>query len=72
METDSIKALTSQMLTEREVIIYMLVESGMSTRDIAARLDVSHENIRTTHKNAEAKIKRFGEAGLFSTSVKAK
>lgn len=70
METDSIKALTSQMLTEREVIIYQLVESGMSSRDVADRIGVSHESVRTTHKNAADKIKRFGEAGLFSTTVK--
>lgn len=57
------------MLTEREVIIYQLIESGMTTRDLAERIGVSHENIRTVHKNATEKIKRFGEAGLFSTAI---
>lgn len=70
METDSIKALTNIMLTEREVIIYQLIESGMTTRDVAERIGVSHESVRTTHKNAADKIKRFGEAGLFATEMK--
>lgn len=70
MKTDSIKALTSKMLTEREVIIYQLIESGMTTRDVAERIGVSHESVRTTHKDAAAKIKQFGEAGLFETNIK--
>lgn len=69
METDAIKALTKHQLTEREVIIYQLVQSGMTTRDVAERIGVSHESVRTTHKNAEAKIKRLGEAGLLSTNI---
>lgn len=66
---DTIKALLSQMLTEREAIIYMLVESGMTTRDLAERLSVSHGTISLTHKNAQEKITLFGELGLYSTEL---
>jgi DNA-binding CsgD family transcriptional regulator len=67
---DNIKQLLSNMLTERELIIFLLVESNMSTRDLAGRLGVSHENIRTTHKNAKAKMEKFADAGFFSTDIK--
>lgn len=67
---DTIKALTSPTLTEREVIIYLLIESGMTSRDLANRLGISHESVRGTHKDAKAKIDKLSEAGMYSSDIK--
>lgn len=59
------------MLTEREVIIYKLVEStGADYRTIADWLDLSHENVRKTYARAKQKLEKFGEMGMFSTTIK--
>lgn len=68
---DTIKKLTDPMLTEREIIIFMLVENtGQDYRTIGNWLNLSHENIRKTYERAKDKINKFGEMGLFSTAVK--
>jgi DNA-directed RNA polymerase specialized sigma24 family protein len=67
---DNIKQLMSNMLTEREIMIFMLIESGMSYRDLADRILVSHENVRNTYDRAKAKMSKFGDAGFFSTDIK--
>lgn len=69
---DNIKLLMSNMLTEREIMIFMLISSGMSQRDLATRLQLSHENVRKTYKDAQSKIDRFAEAGFFSSPVDKK
>lgn len=67
---DNIKKLTSTMLTEREIIIYLLVDSGLSYRDLGKRLGLSYENIRNTYESSKEKMDKFAEAGFFSTAVK--
>lgn len=68
---DTIKKLTDPMLTEREVIIFMLVENtGQDYRTIGSWLNLSHENIRKTYERAKVKMNTFGEMGLFSTTIK--
>jgi DNA-binding NarL/FixJ family response regulator len=67
---DNIKQLMSNMLTEREIMIFMLIESGMSYRDLAERIMVSHENVRNTYDRAKEKMNKFAEAGFFSTDIK--
>lgn len=66
---DNIKLLMSNMLTEREIMIFMLITSGMSQRDLATRLQLSHENVRKTYQGAKVKIDKFAEAGFFSSPV---
>ena len=72
-DVDTIKKLTDPMLTEREVIIFMLVENtGQDYRTIGAWLNLSHENIRKTYERAKTKMDVFANAGMFSTEVKPK
>jgi DNA-binding CsgD family transcriptional regulator len=68
--SDVISSLTAIQPTEREVIVYLLVEDGsISNRRLGEILGVSHENIRTTHLKAKKKIERLGEAGLLQTEL---
>lgn len=64
--------IMSTQLSEKEYIVYMLVESGMTLRDTAKRLGVSYQNIADLHKSAKAKIEKFGELGLFTTPIEKK
>jgi DNA-binding CsgD family transcriptional regulator len=69
--TDIIGSLTAIQPTEREVIIYLIVEDGsISNRTLGDILGVSHETIRTTHLKAKKKIERLGAAGLLQTDLK--
>ena len=61
---DKQRSVLYKMLTDRELIVYLLIESGMTTRDLAERLGVSHETIRSLHKDAKAKMEMFKEAGI--------
>ena len=61
---DKLRSVIAKMLTDRELIVYLLVESGMTTRDLAERLGVSHETIRSLHKDAKAKMELYREAGI--------
>lgn len=68
---DTIKQLTAPMLTEREVIIFMLVQNtGQDYRTIGNWLNLSHENIRKTYERAKVKMDKFAEQGYFSTAIK--
>lgn len=67
---DQISVLTKSQLTEREVIIFLLVESGMSYRDLAKRLLTNHSNILRTYETAKDKMNKLAEAGMLSTAVK--
>lgn len=61
---DNINRYTSAMLTEREIMTYMLIKSPMTLRDLGNRLGISYESIRETYKSAEEKMKKLTEAGL--------
>lgn len=67
---DNIKAIIAQQLTERELIFYLLIESGMSQRDLADRLGMSHTNVGRTYDIASSKMKRQANAGFFQSEVK--
>lgn len=69
---DQITLLLKSQLTEREIIILLLVESGMGHRDLARRLGVSHYYIGITFTAAKAKMDKLAKAGLFSTAVEQK
>lgn len=66
---DSIKKLMGNMLTEREIIIFLLVDSGMSYRDLGSRLGISYGTIKNTYEDAKVKIDKFAQAGFFSSPV---
>jgi DNA-binding CsgD family transcriptional regulator len=61
---DKLRSVMAKMLTDREIIVYLLVESGMTTRDLAERLGVSHETIRSLHKDAKAKLELYKKTGI--------
>jgi DNA-binding CsgD family transcriptional regulator len=67
---DHIKLLTDHQLSEREIIIFLLVKSGLGYRDIGKRLLIDHTQIARIYHKAEGKISRFSEAGFYSTPVK--
>jgi transcriptional regulator len=67
---DPINKIISTQLSEREVIIYMLVQSGMSMRDIAWRLATTHQAISKVNQTAADKIAQMGAAGLLQTPVR--
>jgi len=70
---DHIKILMETQLSEKELIIFLLVENGgMSYRTIADILMTNHTNIRRTYESAKDKMNRFAEAGMFSTTVQKK
>lgn len=64
---DQIKAIMETQLTERELLIFMLVESGMSYRDLGKRLMTNHSNILRTYESAREKLDTMGQ--IFSTPV---
>lgn len=68
---DQIKILMDTQLTQGELYILLLIESGMSYRDLARRLGTNHTNVRRAHESAKAKMDKMANAGLFSTEVKA-
>jgi len=57
---DQIKKIVETQLSERELIIFLLVKSGMSYRDLGKRLSTSHSNILRTFEAAERKLKELG------------
>jgi DNA-binding NarL/FixJ family response regulator len=67
---DNILAIMSTQLTERELIFFHLVESGMTTRDIADRLGISHMGVSKVYWKAKNKMAKFADLGLFSTALK--
>ena len=64
---DLIKVMMDTQLTEREIIIFLLVDSGMAYRDIAKRLLTNPMNITRTYENARKKLDKMG--GLMSTEL---
>lgn len=65
---DHIKLMVDSQLTEREIIIYLLVQSGMSYRDLAKRLLTSHSNVQRAYQAADKKMSKMSE--VFSTPIK--
>lgn len=66
---DQIKILMETQLTERELIIFLLVESGMSYRDLGKRLMTNHSNILRAYENAKLKMDKMASGGMFSTAI---
>jgi DNA-binding NarL/FixJ family response regulator len=66
---DNLKAITSQQLTEKELIFFLLIESGMSRRELAKRLGLSNEGVGLIYDLAASKMKRQAEAGFFQTDL---
>lgn len=67
---DNIKDIMSKQLSEKEVMIYLLVENGMAYRDVAALpFGISHETARTIYEAAKEKFDAQADAGLFTTAV---
>ncbi|CAB4182581.1 hypothetical protein UFOVP1439_30 [uncultured Caudovirales phage] len=67
---DQLEQLIASQLTEKEVILILLVESGMTHREIGDRLMVHYSSIHRAYKKGKAKMDRLAEAGIFSTPVK--
>lgn len=59
---DEIKKIVETQLSERELMIFLLVKSGMSYRDLGKRLVTSHSNILRTYEAAERKLKALGHS----------
>lgn len=69
---DQIKVLMDTQLSERELIIFLLVENGgLSYRELAKHLLTNHTNVRRAHESAKLKMDKMANAGMFSTEVKA-
>lgn len=64
---DAIKALMATQLTERELMVFLLVDSGMEYSDIARRLLTNHTNIKRAYLSAQSKMDKMST--LFSTPV---
>lgn len=68
---DQINAIMRTQLSEREVIIFLIVQSGKfaNYRELGDVLGVSHETVRKIYTSAKAKIEKAGESGYFQTLV---
>lgn len=67
---DQITMLMSGQLTEREVMIYLLIENTeMTNRELGFILGVSYEKIRQAHKSATRKITKLAAAGMYQTDL---
>lgn len=67
---DTISLLMNHQLTERDVILYLLVEnSGLSNRKIGEALGISHTSVASTHKAAKSKLAKQADAGFFQTKL---
>lgn len=53
---DKYKTLLDQQLSEREVMIYLLISNGMSYRDLADKLGMSHGWVQQTFEKAKDKL----------------
>ena len=51
-----LKDLKSVMMSDWEAVVYLLVVSGLSTRDLGQRLGVSHQSIVNAHSRASKKL----------------
>jgi ATP/maltotriose-dependent transcriptional regulator MalT len=69
---DTINQIVSTQLSEREVIIYLLIESGMSYRNLGERLGLSHTHIVNIYEKANKKMRRMAEAGAFQSQLSHK
>lgn len=67
---ENIERLTKSMLSEREIIILLLVDSGMSFNDLGPRLVCSPSSVKRTYDKAKKKMNLLAEAGLLSTEIK--
>lgn len=56
-------------LSEKEVIIFLLIESGMSYRDLGNRLGLSYETVSNIYKSAAQKMEFYADSGKFQTEL---
>lgn len=66
---DGYSKILKLQLSEREIIIYLLVESGMNYRDLGERLGVSHQQISRIYKSASDKLKFYADHGKLQTQL---
>lgn len=64
---DTIKTLMDSQLTEREIIVFLLVDSGMEYSDIARRLLTNRTSVKRTYVKASEKLDKMST--YFSTPV---
>jgi DNA-directed RNA polymerase specialized sigma24 family protein len=53
--TNLIKLLTNDQLTELEATIFLLIDSGLSYREVGTRLQLDHTQVMRTYKRAKDK-----------------
>ena len=69
MELNSIRQITNSQVSEGEAMVYLLIESGLSLRDLADRLGVSHTQVSNVYHNARNKISVLANCGLLQTNL---
>lgn len=68
---DNVSIIMSTQLTEKEVLVYLLVMNGWTYRKIAELpFGISYDTARKLYDKAKPKMDRLAELGLFSTEVK--
>lgn len=69
--SNNVKQIMSTQLTETEVMVYLLVKSGHTYREVAELpFGFTHETARSTFERAEKKMDIMSECGVFSTPIK--
>ena len=66
---DGYTKILKQQLSETELMIYLLVESGMNYRDLGERLGMSHNFVAKTYKAASDKLKSYADNGKLQTNL---
>jgi hypothetical protein len=66
---DGLKRIMDLQLSEKEVMVYMLVQSGMTYRDLGERLGMSHQAIANIYKSGEKKLIFLAENNLLQTQL---
>lgn len=57
-------------LSEREIAVLKLIADGMSTKEIASRIEVSIKTAETHRRNLMHKLKIFTIAGLTKYAIR--
>lgn len=58
MENQRIIDWRKAQLSDEEIILFMLIESGMDSRDLGGRLGMSHQYVLNKYMDAKSKLKR--------------
>jgi transposase len=56
MAENKIKELVNKGMSQIEAMVYILVQSGMTYRELGARLGMSHTKVANWYKAAEEKL----------------